>query len=110
MLRKWIVRSVAAGATLLATSASTAAAAPSGNTPFAQSYAANDVTNVTATSQLVSCYSPEVAYFDTLAAGYPGGGMTPCPGATTGEQTQGFATQDVSNPAMLVKDHSESDI
>jgi hypothetical protein len=110
MLTKWIGRSVAAAAVLLATSASTAAAAPNGNTPFAQSYVANNVTNVTATSQLVSCYSPEVTYFDTLAAGYPGGGMSPCPGATTGEQTQGFATQDVSNPAMLVKDHSESDI
>ena len=46
----------------------------------------------------------------TAADGYPGGGETSCPGATTGEQTSGFATQDVSNQPLLVKDHSESDI
>src|SRR5512142_1228874 len=97
MLSTWIARSAAAAALMLATSAS-AAAAPNDNTSFAQSYAANDVASVTATSQLISCYSPEVTYFDTLVAGYPGGGMSLCPGATTGEQIQGFATQDVSNP------------
>jgi hypothetical protein len=95
--------------------ANAGAAAPQGtqnNALFAQSYAANNVTSVDATTQRVSCYAPEVTYFDSLAAadGYPGGGMTPCKRATTGEQTQGFATQDVSNPPMLVKDHSESDI
>src|SRR6266705_3540354 len=44
------------------------------------------------------------------ADGYPGGGQTACPGATTGEQTSGFATQDVSTAPVLVKDKSESDI
>ncbi|MDP9260926.1 MAG: glycoside hydrolase, partial [Actinomycetota bacterium] len=79
---------------------------------FAASYAANGVVNVSATTQKVSCYAPEVPYLTALTAamGYPGGGETLCPGATTGEQTAGFATQDVSNPALLVKDHSESDL
>jgi hypothetical protein len=60
----------------------------------------------------VSCYAPEVPYLSALTAadGYPGGGQTACPGATTGEQTSGFATQDVSNAPVLVKDKSESDI
>ena len=79
---------------------------------FAASYAVNGVVNVSATTQKVSCYAPEVPYLTALTAamGYPGGGETLCPGATTGEQTAGFATQDVSNPALLVKDHSESDL
>jgi hypothetical protein len=79
---------------------------------FAASYAANGVVNVSATTGKVSCYSPEVPYATALAPadGYPGGGETACPGATTGEQTSGFATQDISNPALLVKDKSESDL
>jgi hypothetical protein len=79
---------------------------------FADSYAAKGVVDVSATTQKISCYAPEVPYPTALAdaLGYPGGGETVCPGATTGEQTGGFATQDVSNPSLLVKDHSESDI
>ena len=79
---------------------------------FAASYAAKGVVNVSATTQKVSCYAPEVPYPTALTAamGYPGGGETVCPGATTGEQTAAFATQDVSNQAVLVKDHSESDL
>ena len=79
---------------------------------FAASYGARGVVNVSATTQRVSCYAPEVPYATALtgADGYPGGGETPCPGATTGEQTSGFPTQDVSNSPLLVKDHSESDI
>jgi hypothetical protein len=79
---------------------------------FAGSYAAKGVVNVSATTQKISCFAPEVPYLTPLteADGYPGGGETVCPGATTGEQTSGFATQDVSNPPLLVKDHSESDI
>src|SRR2546421_6279579 len=102
------------GAALAATSS--AAAAPprahQSDAAFAASYAANSVVNVSATSQRVSCYAPEVPYLTALTAadGYPGGGETSCPGATTGEQTSGFATQDVSNQPVLVKDHSESDI
>src|SRR5438094_4932158 len=94
----------------------TIAAAPAVSTQsdasFAVSYAAAGVTNVSATTSRVSCYAPEVTYFTALtsADGYPGGGMTPCTAATTGEQTTGFETQDVSNPAMLVKDKSESDL
>jgi hypothetical protein len=79
---------------------------------FEGSYAAKGVVNVSATTQQISCYAPEVPYSTLLTQldGYPGGGETVCPGATTGEQTSGFATQDVSNPPLLVKDHSESDI
>jgi hypothetical protein len=100
----------AAAVTATLVFAGAAAAAPQTDASFAQSYATNHVSSVLATTQRVSCYAPEVTYFDFLTAGYPGGGMTPCPGATTGEQTKGFATQDVANPPMLVKDHSESDI
>ena len=80
---------------------------------FAASYAAKGVTNVSATTQRVSCYAPEVVYLDSLtpADGYLDGGMDECAGAaTTGEDLGPYDTQDVSNPAMRVKDHSESDI
>src|SRR5436190_283466 len=103
-------------AAVLATTTATAAAAPSAryqsDAAFAASYAANGVINVSATTQRISCYAPEVPYPSALTAadGYPGGGETLCPSATTGEQTSGFATQDVWNPPLLVKDHSESDI
>ena len=108
---------VAALAAALAAVTVAAAAPPppqgtQSDTVFAASYATNGVVNVSATTQRVSCYAPEVPYLTALTAadGYPGGGETPCPGATTGEQTSGFATQDVSNQPALVKDHSESDI
>jgi hypothetical protein len=83
---------------------------------FAASYAAKGVTNVSATTQRVSCYTPEVAYFDGLTAddGYLQGGGTLCretmTGATTGEDLGPYPSQDVANEPMLVKDHSESDI
>jgi hypothetical protein len=68
---------------------------------------------VPATTQRVSCYTPEVVYTGSLSPshGYPDGGSTPCAGAaTTGELLGPFATQDVSNPALRVKDFSESDL
>jgi hypothetical protein len=108
--RMKVLAAAAAVSTAALAFAGAAASAPQTDASFAQSYAANHVSSVLATTQRVSCYAPEVTYFDFLTAGYPGGGMTRCPGATTGEQTQGFATQDVANPPMLVKDHSESDI
>jgi hypothetical protein len=80
---------------------------------FAASYAGKGVTNVSATTQRVSCYAPEVTYFGALGPnqGYVDGGMSPCgAAATTGEDPGPYATQDVRNPAMRVKDHSESDI
>jgi hypothetical protein len=106
----------AVGVALAAAMAAAAAPAPpqgtQSNAAFAASYAAKGVVNVSATTERVSCYAPEVPYPTALTAadGYPGGGETACPGATTGEQTSGFATQDVSNPPQLVKDRSESDI
>src|SRR5205823_3860349 len=80
---------------------------------YAASYAANNVTNVVATSQKVSCFTPEAPFFAQV---YPDGGMSACSGASTGEDLGPYTTQAGSNPgypaanAMLVKDHSESDI
>src|SRR5437870_2937217 len=85
---------------------------------YASSFAANNVTNVFATTQRVSCYRPEVPapYNDGPNDGYTG--ESSCPGATTGEDigTTPYPTQAGSNPGypaatpMLVKDFSESDI
>jgi hypothetical protein len=80
---------------------------------FAASYATRGVTSVPATTQRVSCYTPQVLYQGALtpSQGYPDGGSTPCAGAaTTGELIGPFATQDVSNPPLRVKDFSESDL
>jgi hypothetical protein len=77
------------------------------------------VTNVDVTAQQTSCYRPQVAapYNDGPTLGYSG--ESPCPGATTGEDTGAaapYATQVGSNPGypmsspQLVKEHSESDI
>ena len=74
------------------------------------------VTNVLATTQRTSCYTPEVPYFTSLAPANGYDGMTACPGANTGEDLGPYSTQAGSNPGypaanpMLVKDHSESDI
>ena len=100
---------------LLGAPSGTWAGGPAGQSDaaFAGSYAGKGVTNVSATTQRVSCYAPEVVYLDGLGPdqGYVDGGMSPCSGAaTTGEELGPYATQDVSNPAMRVKDHSESDI
>src|SRR5262249_40215836 len=97
------------------TASAHAAAPPQGYqsvAAFAGSYAARHVTSVTATTQKVSCYAPEVLVLLGLtpAEGFPQGGGTPCPGPTTGESVGPYATQDVKSPALLVKDHSESDL
>src|SRR4029079_12887893 len=80
------------------------------NAVFAAS--SSSVSSTSVTSQQRSCYAPEVYYTGELDAsdGYRDGGSTPCPGATTGENTGPFQLQDVANPSLLVKDHSESDI
>jgi hypothetical protein len=84
---------------------------------FAGSFKANKVTNVMATTQQTSCYTPEVPYFTSLAPANGYSGMSACTGAaTTGEDLGPYPTQAGSNagsPAatpMLVKDRSESDI
>ena len=104
-------------AAALACAGVVAAAPPQGtqtDAAFAASYAASGVANVSATTQRVSCYAPELTYFAEPRRppqGYLDGGMSPCNGAaTTGEDLGPYATQDVANPAMRVKDHSESDI
>src|SRR2546430_8741073 len=74
------------------------------------------VTNVLATTQRTSCFTPEVAFFTSLAPVNGYDGMMECTGADTGEDPGPYPTQAGSNPgypaakAMLVKDHSESDI
>ena len=95
--------------------AADAAGPPQGiqsNAAFARSYSARHVGAVPATTQRVSCYTPEVAQFVGLSPleGFPDGGGTACPGATTGESLGPYATQDVPPRALLAKDHSESDI
>ena len=80
---------------------------------FASSYAERGVAGVPATTQRVSCYTPEVLYQGSLSPsqGYPDGGVTPCAGAaTTGELSGPFPTQNVANPPLRVKDFSESDL
>jgi hypothetical protein len=86
------------------------------NAAYADSFATDHVTNVDATTRQTSCYTPEVPYgvSDGPNDGYSG--ESPCTGATTGENPGPYPTQAGSNPgypattAMLVKDHSESDI
>jgi hypothetical protein len=87
---------------------------------YAQSFVKSGVSSQTVTSQQVSCYRPEVsatAFNNGPNDGYSG--ESPCPGATTGEDTGAagpYATQQGSNPGFpmsgpqLVKDFSESDI
>src|SRR2546430_3203761 len=88
------------------------------DTDYAASYARANVTNVFATTQQVSCYRPEVPFFTTgTTDGYAG--MTPCPRASTGEDTGaagpypnqvGSANGYPAASSMLVNDHSESDL
>jgi len=87
------------------------------NDAYTGSFAANGVTNVFATTQQTSCYTPEVPYAanDGPNDGYSG--ESACNGAAnTGEDLGPYPTQTGSNsgfPAktpMLVKDYSESDI
>jgi hypothetical protein len=107
---------VAAGVLVFATAAVPAVGSPQGtqsDSAFAASYAARGVTSTVPTEQQTSCYGPELTYFGALSAsqGYPDGGMSACSGAaTTGEDLGPYPTQDVTNPPMRVKDHSESDI
>ena len=87
------------------------------NEQYASSYAAKHVTNVFATTQQTSCYTPEVPYFTSLGPNDGYSGMSPCNGAaTTAEALGPYPSQAGSNAGfvastpMLVKDHSESDI
>jgi len=84
---------------------------------YIASFAAHSVTNVFATTQKTSCYTPEVPYFTSNGPNDGYTGMSECQGAaTTGEVLGSYPTQAGSNPgypastAMLVKDHSESDL
>jgi hypothetical protein len=87
------------------------------NTAYANSFTTKKVTNVFATTQQTSCYTPEVPYAanDGPNDGYSG--ESACNGAaTTGENLGPYPTQAGSNPGspaatpMLAKDYSESDI
>src|SRR5437773_5395819 len=116
-----IVALIGLGASPAGTAVTTGSAAlPQGvqtNDSYAGSFATKGVTNTFATTQRTSCYTPEVPYFTSLAPANAYSGMTACTGAAnTGEDLGPYPTQTGSNPgypattAMLVKDHSESDI
>src|SRR5229473_3547413 len=86
---------------------------------YAKSFNMHAVTNVFVTGQQVSCYRPEVPYSANNGPNDGYTGESPCPGATTGEDTGAthlYPTQVGSDPpypaaqSMLVKDRSESDI
>ena len=87
------------------------------NSDYVASYARYGVTNVSATTEKVSCYRPEVPFFTVgEVRGYTG--MTACPGADTGEDigstpypNQAGSVGGYPAPGpMLVNNHSESDL
>src|SRR5258708_510842 len=99
---------------MTATPAASSAPLPQGtqsDAAFAASFAFKHVTTVVPTTQQVSCYSPEVLFGTSLGPidGYTGESAWNG-AASTGENPGPYATQNVNNPAQLVKDHSESDI
>src|SRR5947208_6702366 len=120
MVRRFGIALTVIALTMLASSTGTTASVPQGtqsDKDYAKSFARYGVTNVVATTQRTSCYTPEVPLFtsDGPNDGYTG--MSDCLGASnTGEALGPYATQAGSNPGypaanpMLVKDHSESDI
>ena len=120
LTRLLAVTGLAVAAAVAGATGATAAPVPQGtqtDAAYAQSVQAFGVTNVTATTQRTSCYTPEVAspFDDGPALGYSG--ESRCNGAAnTGEDLGPYATQAGSNPGypmsapQLVKDHSESDI
>ena len=88
-----VLWSAVAAIAVLMTAGAAAAGPPQGvqsDASFAASYAAKSVRNVSATSQRVSCYRPELAVEWRLGPeeGYLDGGLTPCPGATTGDVSE----------------------
>jgi hypothetical protein len=115
-MRSRVIVIAACVAGCLTAPAGALAAVPQGyqsDTAFAGSFAAKGVVNVSATTQRVSCYSPETLYLPGLTPtdGYLDGGGSACAGAaTTGEDLGPYPTQDLANPALRVKDHSESDL
>src|SRR5258708_8195935 len=78
---------------------------------FADSFRLNHVTNVFATTQKISCYTPEVPYSGNLGPTNGYTGETPCNGsANTGEYQGPYPTQNVVSQPFLVNNHSESDL
>jgi len=120
MVRRFGIALTVIALTMLASSTGTTASVPQGtqsDKDYAKSFARYGVTNVVATTQRTSCYTPEVPFStsDGPNDGYTG--MSDCLGASnTGEALGPYASQVGSNPGypaanpMLVKDHSESDI
>ncbi|TMD49072.1 MAG: hypothetical protein E6I86_04705, partial [Chloroflexi bacterium] len=110
----------------LVNSASTGVDPGVGNVPqgtqsdqaYADSFAANHVSNVFVTNQQVSCYRPEVPFAVSNGPNDGYTGEVSCPGATTGENTGSVpypsqAGSEFPYPAAgpkLATDHSESDI
>ncbi|HYU62478.1 MAG TPA: sialidase family protein [Verrucomicrobiae bacterium] len=113
----WLTLLALAALSLVPTGAQAVASATQSDGAYAASFTSNGVTNVFATTQRTSCFTPEAPYFTSNGPTNGYTGMSPCNGASnTGENLGPYATQAGSNPgypattAMLVKDHSESDI
>jgi hypothetical protein len=90
---------------------------PQSDSAYARSFKLSGVTNVFATTQQTSCYTPEVPYAANAGPNDGYTGESACNGAvTTGENVGPYPQQAGSNPgfatgpADLVKNHSESDI
>src|SRR6266536_4263976 len=113
----WLTLLALAALSLVPTGAQAVASATQSDGAYAASFTSNGVTNVFATTQRTSCFTPEAPYFTSNGPTNGYTGMSPCNGASnTGEDLGPYPTQAGSNPgypattAMLVKDHSESDI
>ena len=117
-MRRLKLVSIAIPVVLVVSFSITPASAAETDWAYAQSFQANNVKNVFATTQ-TSCYRPEVPYATNAGPNDGFSGETACPGANTGEDTGAavpYATQIGSNPGfatgppVLAKNHSESDI
>src|ERR1700719_5274044 len=72
---------------------------------YADSFQANHVTNVFATTQRTSCYTPEVAYFGNLGPNDGYTGMSACPGSSTGEALGPYPSQAGSTAGFVATRH-----
>ena len=107
MVRRFGIALTVIALTMLASSTGTTASVPQGtqtDKDYAKSFARYGVTNVVATTQRTSCYTPEVPFFtsDGPNDGYTG--MSDCLGASnTGEALGPYATHAGSNPPASVR-------
>src|SRR6266567_381482 len=95
----WLTLLALAALSLVPTGAQAVAPATQSDGAYAASFASNGVTNVFATTQRTSCFTPEAPYFTSNGPTNGYTGMSPCNGASnTGENLGPYATQAGSNP------------